>query len=325
MEEMTTGNPYGTEPAKKDNRILIYSALAAALLLTWGYIIYDKNQVKEQVTALTSQNTLVTSERDQVRELYNSSLSRLDSLMGENQQMADSLDGRNGEITRLRSEIRKVLNNKNATDADLARARQMIKELNGRIEGLAADVDRLTGENQQLAATNQQITTEKQKVEADLAATQTEKQNIQKALDETSDIASTLKASNINIFAFNEKKSGKEKETATAKKADKLRITFDLDENRLAKSGDKDIYITVTAPDGTPISNNTVFATREEGEKPYTSKVSVPYETGKRSPVSFDWKGDKGFQTGNYKIEIYHNGFKIGEGVRSLKKGGLFG
>ena len=27
----------------------------------------------------------------------------------------------------------------------------------------------------------------------------------------------------------------------------------------------------------------------------------------------------------NYKIEIYHNGFKIGEGVRSLKKGGLFG
>ncbi len=27
----------------------------------------------------------------------------------------------------------------------------------------------------------------------------------------------------------------------------------------------------------------------------------------------------------SYKIEIYHNGFKIGEGVRSLKKGGLFG
>jgi hypothetical protein len=31
------------------------------------------------------------------------------------------------------------------------------------------------------------------------------------------------------------------------------------------------------------------------------------------------------FQTGNYKIEIYQNGFKIAEGVRSLKKGGLFG
>jgi hypothetical protein len=31
------------------------------------------------------------------------------------------------------------------------------------------------------------------------------------------------------------------------------------------------------------------------------------------------------FQKGDYKIEIYHNGFKIGEGTRTLKKGGLFG
>jgi ABC-type transporter MlaC component len=53
--------------------------------------------------------------------------------------------------------------------------------------------------------------------------------------------------------------------------------------------------------------------------------VNVPYETGKRTPVSFDWKADKNFQSGDYKIEIYHNGFKIGEGVRSLKKGGIFG
>ena len=27
----------------------------------------------------------------------------------------------------------------------------------------------------------------------------------------------------------------------------------------------------------------------------------------------------------NYKVEIYQNGFKIGEGTKELKKGGLFG
>jgi uncharacterized phage infection (PIP) family protein YhgE len=324
MEDLKM-DPYSNPAPKKDNRMIIYSGLAAALLITWGYIIYDKNKVKEQVTALTTQNTTVTSERDQVRELYTSSLTRLDSMMGENTAMADSLDSRNKDIARLRSEIRKVVNNKNATAADLARARKMIDELNGKIETLAVEVKRLEGENQTLVATNQQITTEKQQVQADLEATRTEKQNIQKTLDETADIASTLKASNISIGALNEKGSGKEKETGTAKKADKLRIAFQLDENRLAKSGEKDIYITVTAPDGTSISNNTVFTTREEGEKPYTSKVNVQYETGKRTPVSFDWKSEKGFQTGDYKIEIYHNGFKIGEGVRSLKKGGIFG
>ena len=47
-------------------------------------------------------------------------------------------------------------------------------------------------------------------------------------------------------------------------------------------------------------------------------------EQGKASQVSFDWKQAAAFQMGNYKIEIYNNGFKIGEGVTSLKKGGLF-
>jgi myosin heavy subunit len=299
--------------------------LAAALLLTWGYIIYDKSQTKEQVANLTNQNTLITDERDEVRELYNTSLSRLDSLMGKNQSMADSLENQSGEVARLRSEIRKVLANKNATAADLARARTMIAELNGKIESLAADVNRLEGEKQELLVTNEKITAEKQVVEQNLATTRTEKEAVQKTLDETKDVASTLRATNINIFTLNEKSGGKEKATTSAKKADKMRITFDLDENRLSPSGEKEIYISITDPGGNPISSNTSFSTREDGTKPYTQKVTVQYESGKRVPVSFDWRqDDKDFQTGNYKIEIYHNGFKIGEGVRSLKKGGLF-
>lgn len=294
-------------------------------MLTWGYIIYDKNKTSEQVTKLTSQNAIVTSERDQVRELYNGALARLDSLMGENQLIADSLDTRNAEISRLRAEIRKLVNDKNATAADLARARQLIAELNSRIENMAMLVKRLEGENQQLTATNRQLSAEKQQVEANLAAAQTEKQAIQRSLDETVDLASTLSASNINIFALNEKGNGKEKETSSARRADKLRITFDLDENRIAKPGEKDIYIAVTAPDGTTMSNNNTFNTRDNEEKLYTAKVTVQYDNSRKTPVSFDWRSEKGFQTGNYKIEIYHNGFKIGEGVRSLKKGGLFG
>jgi hypothetical protein len=46
---------------------------------------------------------------------------------------------------------------------------------------------------------------------------------------------------------------------------------------------------------------------------------------GQKQPVTVEWSQNSQFQTGNYKIEIYNNGFKIGEGTRSLKKGGLFG
>lgn len=323
---MTTGTEQNE--SKKDNRTLIYGILIAALLGTWGYVIYDKNQTNEKVGTLSSQNTMITTERDEVRELYNSSLSRLDSLMGENQNLADSIEGRNSEVAKMKNEIRKILANKNATSADLARARKMINELNSKVEVLAAEVDKLKGENQELTTTNERITLEKQQTEQTLSLTTAQKDSIANALSETKSIASTLKVSNINITPIDDKSSGKEKETTKAKKVDKLRITFDLDQNRLAPAGEKELYVSITSPDGKPISlassGSGTFTTREEGEKFFTSKVNVQYENTRKVPVSFDWRQDKQFQTGNYKIEIYHNGFKIGESVKNLKKGGIF-
>jgi hypothetical protein len=88
------------------------------------------------------------------------------------------------------------------------------------------------------------------------------------------------------------------------------------------------MYIVVTSPDGQVVSNSALgsatMSTREEGDKAFTTKIPVEYSQGRRQNVQFPIH-QADFRTGNYKIEIYHNGFKIGEGVRSLKKGGLFG
>jgi len=67
------------------------------------------------------------------------------------------------------------------------------------------------------------------------------------------------------------------------------------------------------------------FTSRDEGDKFYTAKVPVDIEAGKQNQFSSPGKQNTDFQKGDYKIEIYHNGFKIGEGTRTLKKGGIFG
>ncbi|MCW3086775.1 MAG: hypothetical protein JWQ78_161, partial [Sediminibacterium sp.] len=220
-----------------------------------------------------------------------------------------------------------ILKKKNASESELSQAKQMIGELNGKVDGLFAEIDKLKGENQVLTSTNQQLstektqlTTEKADLEQNLSSTRTEK----KQLEEKVDVASTLHASGIGIAAVDVKSSGKEKETTTAKKADLIRISFKLDENRVTPTGTKDIYVVVTAPNGKVISEGGTFNAREEGEKTYTSKVSVNYEQGKVIPVNFDWRQADKYQQGDYKIEIYNNGFKIGQGVKTLKKGGLF-
>jgi predicted nucleic acid-binding Zn-ribbon protein len=325
-----TSNTGSNQPVfnqQKDNRKLIYGILITALLLTWAYIFYDKSKTNEKVTQLETKITNVDSARNAIQQDFLNVSAKADSLTNQNLQLQGDLADKNADIQKLKQDIGGILKKKNATAAELASAKQKIGELNGKIDGLFAELEKLKGENLQLNNANQQLntektqlTTEKQGLEANLNSTKVEK----KQLEEKVDVASTLHASNIAITAIKVKGSGKETETNTAKRADLIRISFNIDENRVTPSGTKDIYVVVTGSDGKIITEGASFNTREEGSKAYTSKVSVNYEQNRIIPVSFDWKQTDRYKEGDYKIEIYNNGFKIGQGVKTLKKSGLF-
>jgi len=311
----------------KDNRKLIYGILIAALLVTWGYIFYDKSKNSEKVLMLETKVTNIDSARIVLQQEFLSVSAKADSLTNQNVQLQGDLADQNESIQQLKSDIGSILKKKNATAAELTNAKSKIGELNGKIDGLFAEIEKLKGENQQLTNANDQLnsdktqlSSEKEGLEQNLISTKVEK----KLLEETVDIASTLHASNIGITAIRLKGSGKESETNTAKKADLIRISFNIDQNRVTPSGTKDIYVVVTGSDDKVITEGGSFTTRDEGSIVYTSKVSVNYEQNKIIPVSFDWKQTDRYKEGNYKIEIYNNGFKIGQGIKTLKKGGLF-
>jgi molybdopterin converting factor small subunit len=315
------------EPQRnKSNKNLVIGLLAAGLLGTWGYFLWDKNKAGETQQIVQTQADTYMSQRDSIRSMYDEAEIRLDSITGANNSLQGEKTALQSslqkEIESKKAEIRKILNDKNATKAQLDKAKTMIAELNNTISGLEAEVTRLTGENQELNVANTSLKQEKTDLETNMEVIKTEKAD----LETTVDIASTFSASNIQVTPVNEKKSGKEKSTTTAKKVDKLVISFDV-ENRIAKSGAADMYLIVTAPDGkvisTPAMGSSTLNTREDGDKAYTTKVAVEYVQGKRQNIQFPIP-QTDFQTGNYKVEIYHNGLKIGEGVRSLKKGGLF-
>lgn len=310
-------------PAKSNNsKNIIIGILAVALMGTWAYLLMNKNKTDKEIAQKTEEGVHLMSQRDSVQVLYEFALKNYDSVTIANNDLQGQLTGKQSEISKLKNEIRSILNKKNATQEELNLAKQKIGELNDKIGNLEAEVARLTGENQQLTSANTQLTQERDTLQSNLASTQQEK----KVLEETVDVGSTFSAGNIQIIPVQEKKSGKEKETSTAKRVNKLVVSFDV-ENRIAKTGPADMYIMVTAPDGKVISTTTTgggtLTTRVDGDKTYTSKITIDYEQGKRQNVSLPLYQEK-FQTGDYKIEVYHNGYKIGEGVRSLKKGGLF-
>ena len=122
---------------------------------------------------------------------------------------------------------------------------------------------------------------------------------LKKGLEDKVSIASTLNAYGITITPVNERKGGKEKVTTKAKKVDKLVIAFDVD-NRIAQTGSTEVFVSIIGPDGKPVTVESLgsgtFTTREEGEKPFTAKVPVDIEAGKKKHVEFAWKQNADFQ-----------------------------
>jgi hypothetical protein len=309
-----------SQPTRSSNsKNIVIGLLAVALLGSWAYFLMKINKSDKEIISKTEEGVHYMSQRDSLESLYKFTLDKYDSVTVANNDLSGKLTTRQSEISKLKGEISSILRKKNLSAAELKTAKGKIDELNEKITNLEAEVTRLTTENQTLTTANTTLTTEKETLQTNLTTKEAEN----KVLTETVDVGSTFSASNIRIVPVNEKNGGKEKETTTAKKVDKLMVSFDV-ENRITKSGPTDMYIIVTAPDGKVVTTDGGnFTTRTEGDKSFTYKTTVNYEQGTRQNVQIPVVQEK-FLTGDYKIEVYQNGFKIGEGVRSLKKGGLF-
>ena len=310
---------------KKNNLPAIITAiLVVALLGTWGYIIYDKNQTKTVIDQKETMIATTSTQRDQLQKELEDAASRYDILKTSNSKKDSSITVKDREIDEKKTRIQQLLSKSNATQSELAEAKRLISSLNGDIDGYKEQVAVLQQQKTQLISEKAVVVSQRDKVQRNYDSSTL----VIKQKEDIINVGSTLHASNFNIVGIHEKKSGKEKTTSTAKRVDKLRISFDLDENMLSESGAKEIYVCITAPDGSPIAvqalGSGTFNTRLGEEKPYTQKLDVNYTQNKKQSVSFDWKQGTNFTTGNYKIEVYNNGFKVGEGYKPLRKGGLF-
>lgn len=308
-------------PVKKNYKNAIIAALSVALVSTGGYMAYQKNQSTSTINQQKTELSSLATQKSELQSSFDASLARLDSMETVTTGLRSELTEKNDEIAKAKKEIRQILNKKDATAAELKKANALIASLNNKISGMEEEIARLTKDNQLLGEQKQALIAENEKVNQELTATKDVKQQLEKKVD----VASTLNATNINITPLDVRRSGKQKESTVAKRVDKMLVSFDVS-NRIIQNGSTDLYVLVIGPDGQPVTANGeagTFTTREDGSKPYTAKVPVEIEAAKTKNVAFSFEPSK-FQKGEYKIQIYQNGFLIGQGSRQLKKGGLF-
>jgi len=319
---MSTNFPSSVGPSEgqnKNNKNNIVIILAIVLVASWAYFFYARNEANNVIAMKEADYATLDSSKNVIQKEYDDAMIRLEQMTATNSSLDSLVKSRDEELNQLKSKFKGLVNKQNATASDLAAAKKLVGDLNGKIDEYIKEIGRLQKENKQLTTDKENLTTENKTLSSNLAVTESAKKEAENKVD----VGSTLNASSFTIKAINEKSSGKERETASSKKADKLRIAFNLDANRISTSGTKQLYIVAKDPTGNTIKEQALasgsLATREDGQVAYTTRLDIDYKQGETKYVSFDLRqGDK-YSKGTYSIVVYQNGFKIGEGQAILK------
>ncbi|MCF0073810.1 hypothetical protein LZD49_25245 [Dyadobacter sp. CY261] len=306
---------------KQDRKTLLWAALAVLLLLNLVlvYFIYHEKQENlakdEIITAKTEEVLSIKTKLDSIS-------TELDIKIAEIQKLGGSVDS----LVALKAQLekdKKELKNANTYSAasynkKIKNYESVLSEKDGEIARLKQELGIATTKNEELSEKVTGLESEKQLL-ADSVTTYSA-QN--KELSEKVTLASALRAESVSVNAVSSK--GKEREGGKyrAKRIDKLRVNFKLGENAVAKQNEKEIYLRILDPDGAVLSDmatgsgSFIFNGKE---LIYSSKQTVSFTNTGQSVDIFYGRGGIPMKDGKYAIELYSEGFKIGQGDFTVK------
>ena len=204
---------------------------------------------------------------------------------------------------------------------DITKKEKNYAELNKKIQQQLADLqvlrDDYLGRIDSLLIVTKQLQSDKEQLTGTV-------EHLSKNLETTVTTASVLKAEYLKTKSYKRKNSGKFVETAMAKRTHKIEVCCDVLDNKIAKTGDKTIYLKITEPGGKPIGNKSTgsasFKTAAGEEMMYASSATINYTGAKQNVcLSYEEKEDKMFPPGTYLIEIYIEGNLAGATSYILK------
>ena len=299
----------------RDSKPLLLALLAAGLVITWVYHIYDKSKYANLTREVFVKDSTAVAEAvtDSLRKYYSRTLDQLGlekmQIDSSNNLLKGELGIKITEINKLRTEIGNILKRKNLTQSDLAEAKSKIDDLQGRMDDLKTENTSLTDERTKLNNILAQLNGEMNSLQQNMQKVSAENRDlVQKINDASVFIASEVKFAAVTV------KDQKETETTQQKKANKFVTSFTV-QNNILDLDNAEVVVVVSDPNGKPLNTEVwdagSFDTKTEGRKIYTRKVRFEYNKGEAKQLIFSLEPDN-FEKGTYKLSLYHNGIRIG-------------
>ena len=263
--------------------------LTLLLLGSVGYIYKLTANNKEQIS-------LLTADKASLEDDIKARIAELEIMSSENTVLKSDIDAQKEEMEKLLEELEK-------SKGDVA----AMNRYKGEYFRLKKVMDNLVAENKLLKEQNVSLTTslDSTNVALDENKKFTDTLLVQNNnLTKTIEKASKLAVLNLSVLALKERSSGKQIETTKARKANKLKVSFLIAENQIAKSGDRKYYVQIIDSKNNILGEKATIAMGESDQSlTYSFITTVKYEN-KSVQVNEDLSGED-FEAGTYFVNIF--------------------
>ena len=222
-----------------------------------------------------------------------------DTLQTENSMMLAEIAAQRDQIDDLLTKV------KNGNWA-LSKAKKEAATLRTIMKGYIATIDSI---NQLNVALTEENLAMKQRV--DEVTDRNEKlERKQENMEEIIATGRILQCSDITAMGVRVLSSGRQRETTRADRAEMIKVCFTLLENAIAKSGEKNLHLNITAPDGTLLL--------EDGST-YSATRTIDYANDRLDACVFFSAEGLTLTSGEYSIEILEGSEVIGTTLIELR------
>lgn len=212
--------------------------------------------------------------------------------------LSQQLELERKNIENLREIIRA---SKNPSSEQIQIYRKQLSDMKIALEAKVVEIKKLKSQNKNLLTEieSQNVVMYKQKTENDTLVSK------QKRLESTLKDASKLVPGNFTVIALREKKSGKEEQTEKAKYTNKLKASFSINGNPVAKTGKRVFYIQVLDQKNKVLGENKLIEFGNNKALVYSFIVAVDFQ-GKTANIYGVLNSDENkFQKGTYFVNFF--------------------
>lgn len=316
------------------SRVISGIAIVILLLLS-GYLWYQNTQLKQANTTQLAEMHELESVQAELDADYQASLESIEGLRSDNAELNALIDNQKEELKAQKKKIDGLI----WTKRELDKARSEIGEFEGLTAGYLAQISELKGRTEYLEANNAQLASDnstltqnltvEKKSNMDLQAAKavlvSEKESLTSKNQSLSDKVEIGSAIKINWMSFNGgdlNDSGEWKTRKRNKKMELLRTCFKTETNVVVPAGDETFYLRIMNPNGETISADDMgsgeLVDKQTGKTMrYTMSGALTYNN-EDTEACMDWKPSTTPVDGDYTVEIYNKGYKVGMGTFKL-------